>query len=1141
MKRLRILNNQVFDWLRARKKRSHSENQRSSLTGLEVLEPRMMLSGVVEADYQNDYQVDEQPAGWQYLWNAPEDWNGVTSSDASGQRFGNPENYQSLQSVGKSYRPRGETAIDLQQPDRFLRLSPTGGNVGAGFQQTASNNRNARFAIAAWTVQESGYYEIADSFLTTSDRSDGIDVVIHVNDQDPVVRKRLSGKNKNFDAAIGYLHAGDVIYVGFGGGATADHDSFRHDFSIVRFEGPGFAVLQSDGSTRVSEPGTSDSLMIQLYEQPESEVVIEFDVSDASELAVDRRRLIFNSSNWQNAQTITVSGVDDNLADGSSYTLLTAKIDLARSDQTYHAVHDQSFVVVNQDDELRQSLSSQIGAGIVNGWNSITVIPGVYELTPVAEYAAHLYISNAEDVTIVADGVTVIATELNTGIVLQDSEDVTLRGLTVDYADLPFTQGTITQIASDGSWLEVQIHQGYALPGVGDSTRAVVHVSESGQVKPNTASRYNSTISSVAGRTVRVQTFAVLDDAQLGDFVSLTRPIRTPHAVWVNRGERIRVEDVTVHASTSFAFFETSGDANVYYNVTVTPGDRPVGASVDRLLSSNYDAFHSKNAKLGPRIEQAYFSSMGDDGVAINGDYSLLVRNDGDSIVLAKKWNLTQFEVGDRLRAYSDSTGQSYETTVTGISSVSAGIDFVAARDNWLPDLVRPDNLFLNGVRLTLSQALPNDAGDLVMNLDRNGEGFQVLDSVIENTRARGLALKAGDGLVAGNTIQHVATAGILISPESRFWMEAGFATSLTIRDNQILDVGFVYERPYSLDGGGIAFVADPSRDIRGHRDITIENNLFDRVVGANITLSNASGVTVAGNWFRQPYLEDRGHGEARGVQKGSLVWVTNSDNIFFDDNLIERPGAFLNHPLTVTSSVSIVNDVNGFRDVSQPTQVAGRSIAYGGSTAYGELQSDPTMQALLPGEVSGVNNFTNYDRGLNRVLIDLINSPRDEFTVDDFEFRVGNSGDPDSWTVLSLETEIPLPQVVTIDSGSFGMKRIVLEWPDNVVVNTWLQVTIKANGNTGLAADDVFYFGNQVGNVADFDLSPGKPVYVNVSDVRAVLRNLSPDTQDEIGNEYDIDRNGRVDQQDADLVLNNFDRQGGLRMFIAPSGQWMV
>ena len=48
--------------------------------------------------------------------------------------------------------------------------------------------------------------------------------------------------------------------------------------------------------------------------------------------------------------------------------------------------------------------------------------------------------------------------------------------------------------------------------------------------------------------------------------------------------------------------------------------------------------------------------------------------------------------------------------------------------------------------------------------------------------------------------------------------------------------------------------------------------------------------------------------------------------------------------------------------------------------------------------------------------------------------------------------------------TGTGGSDRVTIIWDDNAIEKQWLQVTVKATDNTGLVADDVFYFGNAVG-----------------------------------------------------------------------------
>jgi hypothetical protein len=898
----------VVNFLRVR----HDSQTTPSLS-VEELEDRMMLSSVVEADYRDDFQTGSPSSDWQYLWNAPSDWTGTSSADAADQRFGDPEHYVPLQTSDRGYQPAGNEEIDLSEPHRNLRLSKTGGRVGAGFQQTDSNNRVTRFAIAAWTVQEDGVHAIRDSWFKTNATSKGVDIVIHVNDEDPIYRRRLAGPDEAFNTDLGYLKAGDVVYVGFGGGANDQGGTFQHDFSIVKLDSPGLTVLHSDGVSTVSEPGTTDTFTVSLNARPEStkRIIVDIEVEDPTELSTNRRRLFFNRSNWNVAQTVTVTGVDDDLDDGISRTRVTARINPATANLEYLDVQEKSIIVSNMDNEILTPLASQIGSGIVRGLNRIVLVPGEYDLSPVNPQAAHLYISWAEDVTIVADDVKINATEFNTGVVLRDSSDVTLQGLTFDHSRLPFTQANITGFAADKSWFDIQIHAGYELPQDGDSTRMIFHDRNSRLVKENTLARFDATVTELGGRHFRVNTFAADDEVNVGDFVSLTLPINTPHAIWVDESQRIKLKNVTVNSSTSFAFFETLGEANEYFALTVTPGDRPEGANIDRLISSNYDGFHSKNASVGPKVESSRFSDTGDDGIAINGSYGLLVRNEGDSIVVASKWRLTRFEAGDRIRVYSEATGTTSVATVTEVTPYEDGdIDFENLRDQLLPNLRNPESQFRDGYRLTLSQPIEGVAGDLISNLDRIGAGFEIRDNVVENTRARGFALKSPSGVVEGNDLEHIAVTGILISPESTFWMEGDFARQVEIRDNHIKNAGFFIANANRRVGGGILVVADPNLSFRGHRNIEIENNLLERIEGPSIAVSNAIGVRVLDNWIRESNRTENGFGQ------GSAIWIENANNIRVDGNTLDRPGDYLTNPL-IASNVNALDDQYAFQSVA--------------------------------------------------------------------------------------------------------------------------------------------------------------------------------------------------------------------------------
>ncbi|MEM6688731.1 MAG: lamin tail domain-containing protein, partial [Planctomycetota bacterium] len=166
------------------------------------------------------------------------------------------------------------------------------------------------------------------------------------------------------------------------------------------------------------------------------------------------------------------------------------------------------------------------------------------------------------------------------------------------------------------------------------------------------------------------------------------------------------------------------------------------------------------------------------------------------------------------------------------------------------------------------------------------------------------------------------------------------------------------------------------------------------------------------------------------------------------------------------------------------PANVVGRHVAYGGATAgYGEDAIVPNVDALLPGQTSTANHYTNYLHGINRVVIDLENAPATP-TLDDFEFSVG-VGFSESISAASID--------VASGVGTNGSDRVTIAFANGSVVNQWLRVTVLATERTGLTVPDVFYFGNQIGDVSG--VSGAGDVTVNSIDTLLTRFNQSLET----------------------------------------------
>ena len=62
--------------------------------------------------------------------------------------------------------------------------------------------------------------------------------------------------------------------------------------------------------------------------------------------------LTFTSANWDTAQNVTVTGVDDDLVDGTQTTSVTVSINDAASDNDFDSLADQTVSVSTTDDDV---------------------------------------------------------------------------------------------------------------------------------------------------------------------------------------------------------------------------------------------------------------------------------------------------------------------------------------------------------------------------------------------------------------------------------------------------------------------------------------------------------------------------------------------------------------------------------------------------------------------------------------------------------------------------------------------------------------------------------------------------------------------------------------------------------------------
>ena len=112
----------------------------------------------------------------------------------------------------------------------------------------------------------------------------------------------------------------------------------------------GITVNPTSGLV-TTEAGDTATFSVVLNTQPTTTVMIDLSSDDTGEGTVSPASLTFTTNDWSTAQTVTVTGVDDDIDDGNqSYTIVTAEA--TSSDQSYSGLNATDVSVTNTDNDI---------------------------------------------------------------------------------------------------------------------------------------------------------------------------------------------------------------------------------------------------------------------------------------------------------------------------------------------------------------------------------------------------------------------------------------------------------------------------------------------------------------------------------------------------------------------------------------------------------------------------------------------------------------------------------------------------------------------------------------------------------------------------------------------------------------------
>ncbi|MCF7974248.1 MAG: DUF4982 domain-containing protein [Phycisphaerae bacterium] len=476
----------------------------------------------------------------------------------------------------------------------------------------------------------------------------------------------------------------------------------------------------------------------------------------------------------------------------------------------------------------------------------IVVPPGRYRVTP--RNRQHLVLKDLKDVRIMAVGVEMICTETTRAVTIENCENLTLKGLVIDYDPLPYTQGRIVKLSADNTVHDIELFDGYPRGDEIQDFKYEIFKADTRTLRFGSYFEFRA-VDRQADR-IRVIRGGRYHGEQVGDIIAIGTSHapggQIPHAVYTTRSRYVVLEDVTLYASNCFGFFETECDKTTYLRCRV---DRR-GAQDDfkvredpRIRSLDADAFHSKFATVGPQLIGCTARFQADDCVNICGDYHMVMACDGPNLRILSKGRMN-IRPGDPLEVVAYDGQRLPDARAVSVQRSGIATDAEQA----FMGRQRMHKPFTEGglrqiYEVVMDRSVDLSQGSVIAAANRMGNGFKVTQCDFGFNRSRGILIKASHGEVSNNRLEGCVEEAVKVAPEF-WWLEAGSSNDVRITGNTI----------EHCDGMGIAVYAQAGAGglapAGAHNRIVIEGNKLRDVGARAIWVTSTRGLILRDNDF---------------------------------------------------------------------------------------------------------------------------------------------------------------------------------------------------------------------------------------------------------------------------------------------------
>ena len=239
------------------------------------------------------------------------------------------------------------------------------------------------------------------------------------------------------------LNAGLLLIISAcGEQQSSDEDS---DYSSLR--STGVEKKTTSNSALTTEAGGTVTAQVRLTSMPLSTVTVTPTSSDNGEGQVSPDTLSFTNKSWNTYQTLTITGVDDNVTDGTQSYQIDFK--LSTEDTKYSSLSVSSLSMSNKDDEVASVVVGTISGNTTESGGTSTFTVKLNS-QPEADVTISVSSSNTDEGTVNPSSLGFSSSNWNT------SQTVTVTG--VDDSSDPVVDGNTSYKINLGNTVSSSTH-----------------------------------------------------------------------------------------------------------------------------------------------------------------------------------------------------------------------------------------------------------------------------------------------------------------------------------------------------------------------------------------------------------------------------------------------------------------------------------------------------------------------------------------------------------------------------------------------------------------------------------------------------------------------------------------------------------